>query len=240
MGNRLMPKDKRTFVLVHGAWGGGWSWKFTAEILRERGHQVFTPTLTGMGERSHLLREDINLSTHIQDVVNCIKWEDLDGQRITLVGHSYGGMVISGVAEKVPNGTIDSIVYLDAALPEDGQSAFSHNNVPTDNLPPFFEVREGAGNDLDEPLRSWVRSKLTPQSTATCIEPVRLTGAREQIRVKTFIRATKSTRALKTIETAALVRNDPDWRYEEIPCEHSTPLHMPKETADALERAALA
>lgn len=232
--------EARTIVLVHGAWGGGWSWKFTAAILRERGHQVITPTLTGMGERSHLLREDIDLSTHILDVVNIIRWGDLEGTGITLVGHSYGGMVISGVAEQVPEGTIDSIVYLDAALPADGESAFSHNHVPTENLPPIFAVREGAGSDLDEPLRSWVRGKLTPQSTATCIEPVRLTGARERIRVKTFIRATGSTRAPRVEQTAAAIRNDPAWRYEEIPCEHSTQLHMPRETADAIERAALA
>jgi pimeloyl-ACP methyl ester carboxylesterase len=235
-----MPDRKKTFVLVHGAWGGGWMWKFTAAILRQRGHDVFAQTLTGMGERSHLLREEINLSTHILDVANCIRWADLYGQGITLVGHSYGGMVISGVVEIVPEGTIDSIVYLDAAVPEDGQSAFTHNDVPTDNLPPIFLVREGAGADLEEPLRSWVRGKLTPQSMASCIEPVRLSGARERVRVKTFIRATKSTRAPKVEQTAAAVRNNPNWRYEELACEHSTQLHMPKETADALERAALA
>jgi pimeloyl-ACP methyl ester carboxylesterase len=235
-----MAAGKKTFILVHGAWGGGWMWKPTAEILRERGHEVIAPTLTGMGERSHLLREDINLTTHILDIVNCIKWRDLEGKGITLVGHSYGGMVISGVVEKVLEGTIDSIVYLDAALPEDGESAYTHNNVPTESLPPFYEVREGAGNDLQEPLRSWVRGKLTPQSTATCTEPVHLTGARDKIRVKTFVRATKSTRAPRVELTAASVRDDPAWRYEELPCEHSTQLHMPRETADVLERAALA
>ena len=235
-----MEMRQSTFVLVHGAWSGGWTWRLVAELLRRRGHTVFTPTLTGMGERSHLLSPDINLTTHIHDVVNCIKWEDLECQGITLVGHSYGGMVISGAVELMPEGTVDSIVYLDAALPEDGESAFTHNNVPTDDLPPILAVRESAGNDHEEPMRSWVRSKFTPQSTATCTEPVRLTGAREKVRVKTFIRATKSTTAPRAKQTAAKVQNDPAWRYEELPCEHRTQLHMPQETADALERAALA
>ncbi len=234
-----MSSKKVNFVLVHGAFSGGWTWKLVAGILRQKGHTVFTPTLTGMGERSHLLREDITLSTHILDVVNCIKWEDLEGKGITLVGHSYGGMVISGVVEKVPGGTVDSIVYLDAALPEDGESAFSHNYVPTEGLPPILPVREGAANDHEEPMRSWVRSKLTPQASATCTEPLHLTGAREKVRVKTFIRATKSTTAPRVEQTAAQVQNDPNWRYEEIACEHRTQLHMPQETAEALERAAL-
>ena len=102
------------FVLVHGAWHGGWCWRRVADRLEAKGHKVFTPTLTGLGERSHLLREGVNVSTHVADIVNVMKWERLDG--VVLCGHSYGGMVVSGVAEQI-TGKIASIVCLDVCRP---------------------------------------------------------------------------------------------------------------------------
>ena len=89
-----------TFVLVHGAWHGGWCYARVADILRARGHRVFTPTMTGLGERSHLASADITLSLHVTDIVNVLRWEDL--RDVVLCGHSYGGLVISGVVEAVP------------------------------------------------------------------------------------------------------------------------------------------
>ena len=117
-----------TFVLVHGAWHGSWCWKRVRKALQARGHDVFTPTLTGVGERSHLLSPDVNLDTHITDVVNLIRWEELSG--IVLCGHSYGGCVITGVADRLSD-RIAALVYLDAFVPEDGQSLY-------DILPTFY------------------------------------------------------------------------------------------------------
>jgi pimeloyl-ACP methyl ester carboxylesterase len=111
--------QRKTFVLVHGAWHGGWCWRRVSDLLEAKGHKVFTPTLTGVGERSHLLTKDINLATHVTDVVNMIKWEDL--KDIVLVGHSYAGCVIAPVAEQM-EGRISSIVFLDAFFPENGES----------------------------------------------------------------------------------------------------------------------
>ena len=108
-----------TFVLVHGAWHGAWCWRRVARLLARAGHEVFTPTLTGLAERSHLLTPAIDLDTHIFDVVNEMKWQNLSD--VVLVGHSYGGMVISGVAEKMERAIL-SIVMLDAFVPENGQS----------------------------------------------------------------------------------------------------------------------
>ena len=102
---------RATFVLVHGAWYGGWCWKKVTSRLTSAGHTVYTPTLTGLGERRHLVNEGIDLDTHIQDIVSMIEFEDLND--IILVGHSYAGFVISGVADKIP-GRIRKIVYLDA------------------------------------------------------------------------------------------------------------------------------
>src|SRR5215217_9636052 len=113
---------KPTIVIVHGAWGGAWAFKKVEALLRQKGFEVYRPQLTGQGDRVHLARPDIGLSTHIDDVVNTILYEDLHD--ITLVGHSYGGMVISGVAERVPD-RIKRLVYLDAMVPNDGDSVMS-------------------------------------------------------------------------------------------------------------------
>jgi pimeloyl-ACP methyl ester carboxylesterase len=110
------------FVLVHGSCHGGWCWKKVTHLLTSHSHKVYTPTLTGLGERSHLLREDIDLNTHVLDVIQVFEYEDLV-DNVILVGHSYGGMVISDVAEKIPD-RIKRMVYLDGYIAEDGKSAF--------------------------------------------------------------------------------------------------------------------
>ncbi|WP_459499311.1 alpha/beta fold hydrolase [Bacillus sp. C1] len=108
-----------TFVFVHGAWDGGYIWKEIATRLRKEGHEVYTPTLTGLGERTHLAKPSIGLKTYIQDIVNVIQYEQLED--VILVGHSYSGMVITGVAEIIPK-LIKNLVYVDAMLPNDGNS----------------------------------------------------------------------------------------------------------------------
>ncbi len=134
-----------TYVLVHGAWGGGWKFARVAERLRKRGHIVFTPTLTGAAERSHLLTGAINLTTHVTDVLNVIRYEDLSD--VVLLGHSYGGMVITAVADKIPE-KIAALVYLDAFVPEDGQSLFDLN-IPANTQ--MFLDRAGAEWRPDDP-----------------------------------------------------------------------------------------
>src|SRR4051794_3369473 len=121
VGSAQAQAEPRTFVLVHGAWHGGWCWRRVADRLEKQGHKVFTPTLTGLGERSHLMSPSIDLDTHINDVVNVVKWEDLKG--ICLVAHSYGGWPVSGALEKILD-RVSSIVFLDAFVPEDGQKGF--------------------------------------------------------------------------------------------------------------------
>jgi pimeloyl-ACP methyl ester carboxylesterase len=114
-----LPGGKDTYVIVHGAWGGGWQFKTVDEMLSADGHKVYRPTLTGQGEHVNLASTKVDLNTHIQDVVNVILWEDLHD--VVLVGHSYGGMVITGVMDRVPD-RIKRVVFLDAFLPDDGQS----------------------------------------------------------------------------------------------------------------------
>ena len=110
-----------TFVLVHGSCHGGWCWKEVTPLLRKYGHDVYTRTLTGLGERSHLVSRNVGLHTHILDIIQVLEYEDLS--EVTLVGHSYGGLVIGGVAEVIPE-RIKRLVYLDAYIPQDNKSAF--------------------------------------------------------------------------------------------------------------------
>ena len=118
----LSQKKGEVYVIVHGAWGGGWSFKKIEEILKENKSIVYRPTLTGQGERVHLFSKNIGLETHIEDVSNMIKYEDINN--IILIGHSYGGMVITGVADKLPS-RIKKLVYVDAFFPYNQESVFS-------------------------------------------------------------------------------------------------------------------
>ena len=123
--------EKHTFVLVHGATAGGWEWKSTGKFLTDDGHTVYRATLTGLGERMHLNSTDVDLQTHINDVVNLILFEDL--KDVVLTGHSYGGMVITGVIDRIPE-RIRHVVFLDAAVPDDGMSIWDlfGSNGPRD------------------------------------------------------------------------------------------------------------
>ncbi len=127
---------KRTFVVVHGATGGGWEWKRTAQCLQADGHTVYRVTLTGLGERMHLNSTDVDLEMHINDVVNTILFEDL--RDIVLTGHSYGGMVITGVMDRVPD-RLKHVVFLDAAVPNDGESIWDHLGTTAEDRSRFTD-----------------------------------------------------------------------------------------------------
>ena len=185
----------RPFVFVHGAGHGGWVWKRVRKILTAKGHEVFTPTLTGLGDRSHLLSPSITLDTHIRDVVNLFKWEDI--RDAILVGHSYAGWVITGAAKQLED-RLGAIVYLDAFLPDDGERGYDFLN------PEQRTVHEAAmaRGDITRPgptsamlkVQSpadadWVDSKITPHPLALSMQRLRLTGARDRIAKKLYIRA---------------------------------------------------
>ncbi|WP_375204683.1 alpha/beta fold hydrolase [Hyphococcus sp.] len=225
-----------TFVLVHGAWwAGDWLWGGVTDRLRSAGHRVYAPALTGLGPREHLAPYGVNLSTHILDVINLIKWEGLTD--IVLVGHSYGGMVISGVAEKVPEGTIRSIVYLDAFLPENGESLASIADNFKDLAgdldpvpPPLFFAGE------NKALRAILEKGGTPHPRACFEEAASINGARDRVPVKTYVLA-EIGEVFKPFY--AKVKDDPSWRKEVIGCAHMTMLEAPEETAEIIMRAAM-
>ena len=170
-----------TFVLVHGAWHGSWCWARARRALLDRGHDVFTPTLTGIGERSHLLSRDIDLQVHVDDIANLVRWEELD--QVILCGHSYGGAVISGVADLLPD-RIAALVYLDAFLLEEGESL--HDLLPAEHRELQLSLAEQFGDGWRVPPipaeifnvnardRDWVDRQCTPQPLATFQQKLRL------------------------------------------------------------------
>jgi pimeloyl-ACP methyl ester carboxylesterase len=230
-----------TFVLVHGAWHGAWCWRRVARLLTRAGHDVFTPTLTGVGERSHLLSPDIGLDTHILDIVNEMKWQDLSG--VVLVGHSYGGMVISGVAETMEK-SIASFVMLDAFLAEDGQSIVDLQPPPAREA--FLAAeRDGATTIPPRPAamfhvnnkdQAWVDAQCTPQPIKCFLQKQALTGARDRIAKKAYIRATGyPSHPFDRSMTIARARG---WQIYEAICGHDVMLDMPERLAEILQDAA--
>ncbi len=143
MSSSVVPQnEKPVFVLVAGAWHGGWAWHKVTKLLRSRGYEVFAPTLTGLGERSHLGTKDVGLEMHIQDICQVIKFESLE--RVILVGHSYGGLVVEGTADRLPQ-RIAGIVYLDSYLARNGQSIAFNNLDGRDSEPGCFRVHREFG-----------------------------------------------------------------------------------------------
>ena len=226
------------FVLVHGTSHGGWCWARVAALLRQGGHAVFTPTLTGVGERSHLRSGDIDLDTHITDIVNVIAWEDLNN--VVLCGHSYGGWVISGVVEAIPD-RIGAIVYLDAFLPEDGQRGVDLQSPASRQA---VEVAVAAG-EISRPARSaagyglsgadldWVEPLLTPQPIGVSLQPIRLTGARDRIPKKAYVLATGYANPV-FVAAYEKLKSDPSWRIFEAPCGHEVMIELPDLAAEIL------
>ena len=222
-----------TYVLIHGAWHGGWCWKLVAPALRRAGHEVYAPSLTGLGERRHLARQDIDLDMHIQDVVALVEMEDL--QDVILLGHSYGGMVVTGAADRVHE-RISHLVYLDAFVPEGGRCLLDYA-VP-ERAARMREEGERTGFVTPPPMSLWglarpehlelVGPREVKHPYATMSQQVRLNNpaAFSTIR-KTFVYC--SSPATGSFDQfAAKYRNDPAWRFHELKTGHDAMLLMPE------------
>lgn len=231
----------RTFVLVHGAWHGGWCWRRVSDRLERKGHKVFAPSLTGLGDRSHLLTPQVNVTTHITDIASLIGFEDL--RDIVLVGHSYAGFVISGVAEKARE-QIASIVFLDAFVPQNGQTIMSLSrqglrdsiNAAVKRGDLGIPPAKASYFNVNEKDRVFVDAKCTPQPIGTYSDPVKLTGAREKIAKKTYIRA-RGWNAPGFDAIATRLRSEPSWNVRDIACGHDAMIDMPDRLAELLVEA---
>lgn len=219
-----------TYVIVHGAWGGSWAFKEVDSLLTAKGHVVYRPSLTGQGERVHLASPEITLSTHINDVVNMILFEKLTD--IVLVGHSYGGMVITGVAERIPE-RIRKLVYLDALLPVDGESLVSA--MPGGGE--WLKSMEKEGMIVP----AWVRPeqpypKDVPQSLKTFTEPLSLKNAAAKSLPGVYILTIDPGKTAAEDDFAAFAKRarDRGYKYIEIIADHNPQWSRPRELAELL------
>ena len=232
---------KTTFVLVHGAFHGGWCWRHVADRLTLSGARVFAPTMTGLGERAHLLDHDVGLETFIRDALGVIDSEEIEN--CVLVGHSFGGMVISGVADRRP-GAIRSLIYLDAIVPVSGLSALEL--LPPDVAALRRRGAEETSGGLSIPVppaanfdvppgpdRDWVERRLPPHPLAAYADPITLAAPVGNGRPRTYIRcAAPVYRAVQaSYERVAL---EPGWDLFDLPTGHDAMITAPELTAQAL------
>ena len=243
------PLRRMTYVLVPPAWHGGWCWKKVKPLLQAKGHDVCTPTLTGLGERSHLARPEIGLDVHVQDIVNVLTYEDLSG--VVLVGHSSSGVVITGVADRAPE-RLAHMVYLDAFVPEDGQSMW--DMIAADRRPALEALvnTEGKGwllprfapppwerfvpevwHVTDEADLRWMLARLGPTPFGHFKEPVRRVNPAAERVPRTYIRCTLYQHA-GFDRYAEQARRSPGWRYRELASYHHPAVTNPRELADLL------
>lgn len=223
-------------VLVHGSWAGGWCWRKVVGPLRAAGHEVVAPTLTGVGERAHLLSPAITLQTHVQDVLGVIEAEEL--QRVLLVGHSYGGMVVTGVADRLQQhqpGVLAGLVYLDAMTPHPGESWSSQHSPET--IAQRLASAQASGGvafappdpalfGLEGADRDWVARRQTPQPLGVYQDPLHFDAARVAAVPRTFIDCTAP--ALPTIAVMRQrVRTEPGWEVLEMATGHDPMVSHP-------------
>ena len=231
------------YVLVHGAWHGGWCWSRVVPLLRNAGHEAYAVTLTGVGERAHLLSRDIRLKTHIQDVLGVIRSEEL--QDVVLVGHSYAGLVITGVADRLlqENGDIvRHLVYVDAVTPHPGESWSSQH--ASEVIEERLRAAQQSGGiaipppdasvfGLENADRIWVNRRQTPQPFGVYHEGLEFDDARVSRLPRTFIDCTSPP--LATIaEMRKRVRAEPGWRVVEIPTGHDPMISSPGDLVECL------
>ncbi|MCX7962501.1 MAG: alpha/beta fold hydrolase [Burkholderiales bacterium] len=236
-----MSAAAATFVLVHGAWHGGWCWRRVAERLAAAGHRAYCPTLTGLGERAHLLSRAVDLDTHVADIVGVLEAEELDD--VVLVGHSYGGIVASGVAARATS-RIRRLVFLDAALVEDGErwsqilppeTAAARRKAAIDSsggvsIPPPDPAAFGLADPRD---LAWVGRRLTPHPFATFDQTVRWGGPIGAGLPKVYLDCRDPVYpALEAVK--ARYRGRPGWTFETLAAGHDAMVGAPDETARRL------
>ncbi len=222
-----------TFVLVHGAWHGSWCWTRVRSALRKIGHEVFTPTLTGVGERSHLLAPQVDLQTHILDVLNLIRWEELND--VVLCGHSYAGMVVTGAADAIP-ARIRSLVFLDAFVPENGQRLADFAPITDEQLIDGWKCRPISAEvfGVNQADRAWVDRQCTVQSLACFTQPVSLTGGLARVQRVAYAYASGwagDQSPFRPFFDKARARG---WTTSEIDCGHDAMLDRPDAVTELL------
>ena len=228
-----------TFVLVHGAWSGAHGFRHVRRLLQKAGHEVFTPCLTGIGERSHLASPQVNLSTHVRDVVNHVLYEDL--QDIVLLGFSYGGFVVTGALEHIGD-RIKHLVYLDAFVPDGGETALGHilgMGRPEIELEAAWTIPPVDREYDSESEGEWMSARRSPHPTACFTEPVFLAKPLEDFDFsRTYIKASENPSSDLGADVlwraAERAKASPAWDYHEIATTHMVASNRPEELRELL------
>jgi pimeloyl-ACP methyl ester carboxylesterase len=234
-----MSSPPKTFLVCHGAWSAGWAWKKMHPLMRKAGHRLVTPTYTGLGERAHLAIPSIDLDTHVADMLNVIKYEDL--RDIVLIGHSYGGMVATGVADRARD-KVKQLIYIDAFVPEGGQSLNDLNEGSRRRMeelkasgewraPPNPTPPDTSPEDVD-----WLSERRVPMPIK-CFE-AKLKLSAPLTLPRSYIYATRITPADTFGPFAKMAKNDAAWRYFEIDASHSPNVTAPEALMALLEEIA--
>jgi pimeloyl-ACP methyl ester carboxylesterase len=232
-----------TFLLVHGAWSGGWAWKKLRPLLRARGHDVFTPTLTGLGERVHLARPDVDLALHVEDILGVLACEDL--RNAILVGHNYSGMVVTGVADRAGE-RVAGVVYLDAFVPRDGQSMAelvgpqalaarveAQRNVGDGwRVPPTVLPPDTSADDV-----AWMTPRRA-DAAGTDLRPGAAPHRRHRPLPRAFVYCTRFSPGDVFRKFAERARSEKGWRLDEIDASHNPHITQPESLAALLHEIA--
>jgi pimeloyl-ACP methyl ester carboxylesterase len=237
--SKTAPRADQTFVLVHGAWHGGWCWREVVARLSAKGYRVFAPSLTGVGDRAHLFGPSVNLATHVEDIVDRIDMEQVD--RCTLVGHSYGGNVITGVADRLRN-RVGHYLFLDAVVPPDEVTSWSWSDFNTPEVKAARKKRiqdqggRGPGLSADPPSAfavtepaqmAWLARNLRPMPAGTYLEPMTLNNGGSKGLKRTYITCV-NPRYASLVATAERIKQDPNWNFTTIDCGHDAMVIAPQ------------
>ena len=223
-------------VIAHGAWSAGWAWKKMRPLMAARGHRLWTPTYTGLGERAHLASPEVDLDTHIADVLGVLEMEDLTD--VVLVGHSYGGMVATGVADRAP-GRLQRVIYLDAFVPEDGESLAMLTGQQARHMRAMAEdgwrlPPRPMPADTPEEDRGWIAERRMPHPVECFCQPIALTGAGSGL-PRHYIYALKTDANDSFGRFHAMAQSTPGWTSHQIDASHNPHITAPEELADLLD-----
>ena len=236
-----MSSSPRTFLVCHGAWSAGWAWKKMHPLMNKAGHRLVTPTYTGLGERAHLAHPAIDLETHVTDMLQVIKYEDL--RDFVLIGHSYGGMVATGVADRARD-KVKQLIYIDAFVPADGQSLLDFLADSEQR-----RMREGAKSgdgwrvppnptppDTSPEDVAWLNERRV-HTPINCFE-AKLSLSAPLTLPRSYIYATRAAPLDTFGQFASKTKNDPAWRYYEIDASHAPNVTAPEALMTLLEKIA--
>jgi pimeloyl-ACP methyl ester carboxylesterase len=237
----MSATPSKTFLVCHGAWSAGWAWKKMHPLMQAAGHRLVTPTYTGLGERAHLAHPAINLDTHIEDMLNVIKYEDL--RDIVLIGHSYGGMVATGVADRARD-KVRQLIYIDAFVPQDGQSLLDLNEVARARMQELARSGDGwrvppnpTPPDTSPADVEWLTARRVNMPIECFETALKLQGGPLTL-PRSYIYATRITPADTFGRFSKMTKNDPAWSYYEIDASHSPNVTAPEALMALLEEIA--